>query len=470
MKKFNLFKEIIIADKTAVMQAVNSTRTFAITHDGRVVYEPFASTDIFIFQGKMTPQTTSALMPQQPKTLTELMGFKYKIVEDDDRVLIKAGGAWQDLIGINLENSDYDDTTGDGIDKFADDTLEEIGWQATEFNIPYRDIVEQIEKKCEGILFCIESEGDNYQFSGLGFIADMESARSIAFEYCKSLVEKELREDKDFSPDLFTDDEKESKAVIEEFLIGKELSILAVTDGKVIKPFPPSRDHKQLNDGNKGPMTGGMGAYCPVPGIDDNTYNQIKEKIIERTLLGLKKDKIDYRGVIYFGLMLTDDGPKVLEYNCRFGDPETQVVLSQLKTPLHRIIEAVKNQTLESLEIVSKKGFSACVVLASKGYPKKPETGMVIQGLEYSKKDVHSKIFFAGVKEQSGRLVTSGGRVLACISSGRTLRQALGRAYRLTSKIKFEGRQYRCDIGGRYARGRTSMLNFRVKVRRRSSS
>lgn len=257
---------------------------------------------------------------------------------------------------------------------------------------------------------------------------------------------------------------RQGKVVIEEYLEGKELSILAVTDGKVIKPFLPSRDHKHLNDGNKGPMTGGMGAYCPVPDIDGKTYDRIIAEIVEPTLQGLKDKCIDYRGVIYFGLMITSDGPKVLEYNCRFGDPETQVVLSRLKTPLHHIVEAVKHQTLDSLEIKSNKGFSACVVLASQGYPKKPKTGMVIQGLESARKEPESRIFFAGVAKQSGNLVTSGGRVLACVGNGRTLRQALGRAYRMTSKVRFTGRQYRCDIGGRYARGRTSMLNFRFKI------
>lgn len=257
------------------------------------------------------------------------------------------------------------------------------------------------------------------------------------------------------------------KVIVEEYLTGKELSVLAVTDSKVIKTFLPSRDHKQLCDGNKGPMTGGMGAYCPVPDIDSNTYRIIKEVIVERTLQGLKDDGIDYRGVIYFGLMITTDGPKVLEYNCRFGDPEAQVVLSRLKTPLHHIVEAVKHQTLDSLEIKSHNGFSACVVLASQGYPKETKTGMVIQGVENARKYPHSRIFYAGVARQMGKLVTSGGRVLACVGNGRTLRQALGRAYLMTSRIKFAGRQFRCDIGGRYARGRTSMLNLRFKVRRR---
>lgn len=210
MKKFNLFKEIVVVPRAAILQAINSSKMFGITHDGRVIYEPFASTDIFIYQGKITPPKSSALMSQKPKTLSELIGTNYKIVEDDDRILIKAAAAWQELIDINLNNADYDDTTGDGIDKFSDPELEDIGWQATEFNILYRDIVDEIEEKCEGVLFCIENESGNYQFSGLGFISDLECARSIAFDYCKARAAKELLKNEEFGLDTLTDDEKEA--------------------------------------------------------------------------------------------------------------------------------------------------------------------------------------------------------------------------------------------------------------------
>lgn len=208
MKKFNLVKEIIIADRAALMQAINSSRSFAITHDGRIVYPPFAPTDIFIYQGSIAPQPTSALTPQKPKSLQELLGKEYKIVEDEDRVLIKAAGAWQDLISINVESCDYDDSSGDGIDKFKDKELEEMGWQVTEFGLLYRDIVDQLEARCDGILFCIENEGEHYQFSGMGFITDMECARSTTYEFCKAHVEKALSPEGDFSTGELSDDEK----------------------------------------------------------------------------------------------------------------------------------------------------------------------------------------------------------------------------------------------------------------------
>jgi len=256
-----------------------------------------------------------------------------------------------------------------------------------------------------------------------------------------------------------------SKVVIEEFLVGKELSVLTVTDGKSIKMLPFSRDHKQLEDGNKGPMTGGMGAFCPVPGIDSETERRIKEEIVDRTLEGIKKDGLDYKGILYCGLMLTNDGPKVIEYNCRFGDPEAQIVLPMVENSLSEIIEAVKTQTLEKIEIQQKHGFASCVVLASKGYPTKNEVGKVITGLDKAADTPHTKVFIAGAKESNGNLLTAGGRVLACCGFGNTLRQSLGRAYTLTTIVDFEGKQFRGDIGGRYARGRTSILNIRFKIR-----
>lgn len=211
MKKFNLFKEIIITDRTELLKAINSTKRFGITHDGRIVYAPFTSKDIFIFQGSMAPQPTSALMPQKPKSLPELFGKDYRIVEDEDRVLIKAGGAWQELISINVESCDYDDSSGDGIDKFADRELEEIGWQVTEFDLLYRDIVDQLEARCDGTLFCIENDSDeHYQFSGMGFITDMECARKTAFTFCKAHVEKALGSDGDFSTDDLDEDQEEA--------------------------------------------------------------------------------------------------------------------------------------------------------------------------------------------------------------------------------------------------------------------
>jgi len=249
--------------------------------------------------------------------------------------------------------------------------------------------------------------------------------------------------------------------VIEEFLTGKELTVMFLTDGRVAKPLLPARDHKRLEDGDKGPMTGGMGAFSPVPDVDSQTLNHVKVDIIDRTLAGLQKESIDYQGVVYCGLMLTKSGPKVLEYNCRFGDPEAQVVLSQLSTPLSEIIDAVTSKELDKIPIVFKQGFSACVVIASEGYPIKPIIGREIFGFEQVSNLPNAVTFSAGVGQESGKLYTDGGRVFSCVGFGPTLRMALGRAYGMVGNINFEGMIYRGDIGGRFGRGRTSMVSLR---------
>lgn len=211
MKKFNLLKEIIIVPKAELLAAINAAKTFGITHAGSIVYPPFTPDQVFIFQGAAERPKVNALTPTRPKTLAEHLGNSYKVVEDDDRLLIKAGGAWQELIGINIAHSLYDDTTGDGIAEFADKALEEMGWHATEFDIPYRDMVEQIETHCDGMLFCIErDEGESYQFSGLGFINDLECAQNTVYEFCKKIVAEKIENDPDYAGDNLTDDEEEA--------------------------------------------------------------------------------------------------------------------------------------------------------------------------------------------------------------------------------------------------------------------
>lgn len=251
------------------------------------------------------------------------------------------------------------------------------------------------------------------------------------------------------------------KVVIEEFLVGRELSMLVLTDGKSFVPLVPSRDHKQLEDGNKGPMTGGMGAYAPVPDLDSFTYDRIIKEVVRPSVEGIGKDGFNYRGVLYCGLMLTKSGPKVLEYNCRFGDPEAEVVIPMIKTPLSRIVDAVSEGELKDLKVDYNPGFAACVVLASEGYPAKPKTGKIIEGVEKAREMRNGILFASGVVLENDKLVTSGGRVLTCVGTANTLRMALGRAYAMTRLVNFQGSQMRGDIGGRYARGRTTIMALR---------
>lgn len=205
MKKFNLFKEIIVVQRTAFMQAVNSSKRFAIAYDGKICYEPFDPNLISIYEGSVAP--ISPLSTTMSRPITGMLGDNYRIVEDEDRILIKATAAWQSIIGFNRNRALYDDTTGDGIAEFADKTLEEIGWHATEFNIQYREIVDIFEEKCDGVLICIEQE-EPYQFSGLGFVFDIDATRKLAFDYCVNVIKETMANDSTFA--TLSDDEEEA--------------------------------------------------------------------------------------------------------------------------------------------------------------------------------------------------------------------------------------------------------------------
>ncbi|MFK5937645.1 MAG: hypothetical protein QM497_04520 [Sulfurimonas sp.] len=209
MKKFNLFKEIITVNKSAFVQAINSSKVYGINIKGEIVYEPFKENEILIYEGKHTPQVTSSLMPNKPLLLSEILGKNYQLVEDDERLLIKAFSNWQALIKINTPRASYDDTTGDGVDEFADEGLESIGWQATEFNITYRMFVELLEEKCDGTLLCIEQE-EPYQFSGLGYLDDYKQAYDLLFNYCQTYINNVLKDYTAKDRELLSDDELEA--------------------------------------------------------------------------------------------------------------------------------------------------------------------------------------------------------------------------------------------------------------------
>ena len=206
MKKFNLFNEIIIAQKSELINAINTTKEFSVTINGEIRYEPYLSSDIFIFRGKHTPAPVNAMTPPKTFALSDVFGKNYQIVEDGERVLIKAFSNWQELIGLNTPNASYDDTTADGVAEFSNKELEDIGWYATDFNADYRDLVDVLESKCKGIVLCIEQE-EPYQFSGLGFIEDNEEAKKVLFEYCQNHVKDKIANDEDFIEEFLEDDE-----------------------------------------------------------------------------------------------------------------------------------------------------------------------------------------------------------------------------------------------------------------------
>lgn len=205
MKKFNLFNEIIVVAREDFMRGLNSHKKFAISYKGEVIFEPFPENLISIYEGTIPP--ISPLATNLARPLTEALGSNYKVVVDDERILIKATGAWQNIIGFNQKRALYDDTSGDGIAEFSDKELEKIGWHATEFHIKYRELVDLFEAECDGILICIEQE-EPYQFSGLGFVFELQKAQQIAFDYCAALIKDKIANDAEFA--TLSDDEEEA--------------------------------------------------------------------------------------------------------------------------------------------------------------------------------------------------------------------------------------------------------------------
>ena len=238
------------------------------------------------------------------------------------------------------------------------------------------------------------------------------------------------------------------RIIFEEFLEGTELSVIAVFDGKDYRLLVPSQDHKRAFDGDKGPNTGGMGAYAPVPVLGHALEDKIRIEIIERTLSGIQAETIKGAGVVYFGLMLTPEGPRVLEYNCRFGDPETQVILPLLKTDLFEVLFEATESNLESVDFENSEEACTCVVIASGGYPGPYEKGKEITGIAEAEK-AGCTVFHAGTRLEGGSTVTSGGRVLGVTAIAPTLREATDKAYAGVDKISFEGCFSRRDIAWR---------------------
>ena len=244
--------------------------------------------------------------------------------------------------------------------------------------------------------------------------------------------------------------ESGSLIVIEEFLTGPEVSVLFFTDGKVVVPMVSSMDHKRIGDGDTGPNTGGMGTIAPNPYYTEDVAKVCMETIFLPTMRAMNQEGRTFRGCLYFGLMLTEKGPKVIEYNCRFGDPETQVVLPLLESDLLTIMEATAKGTLSETPVQFSDKSACCLVLASQGYPKSYETGYPIT----IPADLDAQVFVAGAKLEEGVLKTSGGRVLGVTAVGDTLQEAIDKAYREGAKVTFENAYYRKDIGARALRAK----------------
>jgi phosphoribosylamine---glycine ligase len=234
------------------------------------------------------------------------------------------------------------------------------------------------------------------------------------------------------------------RVVMEEFLEGREASVFVITDGREMLPFLPAQDYKRIYDGDEGPNTGGMGAYSPLMWMEPSTYAAILEEIIRPTIHQLALTGASYSGLLYAGVMITDEGPKALEFNCRFGDPETQVILPRMGSDLLELMMAAEVGDLGGREIIWSADKAVCVVLASEGYPESSSSGDELSGLENIPTGVY--IYHAGTEERDGRFYTAGGRVLNVVGTGPTIIEARARAYAAVEQIHFEGMQYRTDI------------------------
>ncbi len=238
-----------------------------------------------------------------------------------------------------------------------------------------------------------------------------------------------------------------NRVVVEEYLVGEEASYIAFTDGKVILPMASSQDHKPIFDGDKGPNTGGMGAYSPAPVVTDQVHERILERILRPIVQGMGEEGRPYKGVLYAGLMIHDGHPRVLEFNARFGDPETQPVLMRMKGDIIPILEACMKGNLSGCEIEWDSRASVCVVMASRGYPGDYERGKPIAGLKEVSKMEGIFVFHAGTALKDGQVVTNGGRVLGVTGLGKDIPRAIERTYEAVKKISWEGVHYRTDIG-----------------------
>ncbi|HLR90528.1 MAG TPA: phosphoribosylamine--glycine ligase [Balneolaceae bacterium] len=263
---------------------------------------------------------------------------------------------------------------------------------------------------------------------------------------CKN--EEEVRE----VLDLLKSDENLSRAasklVVEDFMEGEEASVFVISDGHTSHILHNAQDHKRIGDHDTGPNTGGMGAYSPAPLVTDELIEEIRQSIVDPTITGMQVEESAYTGILYVGLMITPEGPKVVEYNCRFGDPECQVILPSLKNDLLDLFLSVSEQRLDEKTIQLDGKYRCCVVLASEGYPGQYETGYEITGLDSV--DENCLVFHAGTRKGSdSKITTSGGRVLNVVGEGETLKAAIDHAYENAEKIKFENIYYRKDIGSK---------------------
>ena len=388
-------------------------------------------TEIFALPGNAGMTKDATLVNIGAKDISAIVDFAknndidYAVVAPDDPLVLGCVDALNE-IGIDCFGPNKAAAIIEGSKVFSKNLMKKYNIPTAEYEVfsNLEDALKYLETA--PIPTVIKADG-----LALGKGVIIAETRDDAKEAVRSMME-----DKIFG-------ESGSNVVIEEFLTGPEVSVLSFTDGKTVVPMVSSMDHKRALDGDKGLNTGGMGTIAPNPYYTDAIAKECMEKIFIPTINAMNSENRTFKGCLYFGLMLTPKGPKVIEYNCRFGDPETQVVLPLLESDLLTVMKATTNGTLCDCEVKFKNGAAACVVMASSGYPQKYESGfdLVID------KSVEDTVYVAGAKSVEGVLKTAGGRVLGVTATADTLQEALVKAYEKVNYVKFENAYYRKDIG-----------------------
>ena len=377
-----------------------------------------------------TPVDIKAIDAEGMGAFAKKEGIDFAVVTPDDPLVLGMADAMEEA-GIPAFGPSKKAAQIEGSKVFAKNLMKKYGIPTAKYEV-FDDpgkVVEYIEREN-----CFPAV---IKADGLALGKGVVIAKNL--EEAKEAVHS-IMEDKIFG-------KSGNQVVVEEFLTGKEVSVLAFTDSHTVSPMVSSMDHKRAYDNDEGPNTGGMGTIAPSPYYTADVAKRCMEEIFLPTVEAMKKEGCPFKGCLYFGLILTEQGPKVIEYNCRFGDPETQVVLPLLKTDLFTIMRAVRDEHLSELDIQWSTGAAACVVLASGGYPKKYETGFPIEGLDEDGGHPGVIVYHAGTKKQDGKFLTAGGRVLGVTGLGDNLPQALEKAYDAVKEITFEKVHYRTDIG-----------------------
>lgn len=377
-----------------------------------------------------TPVDIKAIDAEGMVAFAKKEGIDFAVVTPDDPLVLGMADAMEEA-GIPAFGPSKKAAQIEGSKVFAKNLMKKYGIPTAKYEV-FDDpgkVVEYIEREN-----CFPAV---IKADGLALGKGVVIAKNL--EEAKGAVHS-IMEDKIFG-------KSGNQVVVEEFLTGKEVSVLAFTDSHTVSPMVSSMDHKRAYDNDEGPNTGGMGTIAPSPYYTADVAKRCMEEIFLPTVEAMKKEGCPFKGCLYFGLILTEQGPKVIEYNCRFGDPETQVVLPLLKTDLFTIMRAVRDEHLSELDIQWSTGAAACVVLASGGYPKKYETGFPIEGLDEDGGHPGVIVYHAGTKKQDGKFLTAGGRVLGVTGLGDNLPQALEKAYDAVKEVTFEKVHYRTDIG-----------------------